>query len=419
MRAESRSRLSSAISGVPARGYGGAAAVICGGLILFLCLGQRHSFGLFLAPMTADLHWGRESFAFAIALQNLVWGLAGPFTGWVADRYGAGRVLAAGALCYAAGLFLMPLSGDALSFALSAGVLVGLGQSGTGFGIVYGAIGRAVAPARRSSALGLAGALGGLGQFAMLPWNHALIGHLGWAAALIALSASVALMLPLAFGCVERGAPPSGPGQSAGDALVQALGHPGFLLLVLGFLACGFQLAFIATHLPAYLLDNGLNARVGVIALALVALFNIAGTWIFGSMGDRLRKKYLLSGLYLGRGAVILVYFLLPVSAASTYAFAAAMGFLWLGTAPLTNGLVGQIFGVRYLSMLFGIVFLGHQIGSFLGVWLGGWLFDRSGSYAGVWLIALGLSLIAALLHLPIDDRSLERSPGSARPAHA
>lgn len=383
--------------------------LLCGGLILFLCLGQRHSFGLFLRPMTTDLGWGRETFSIALALQNLIWGLAQPLTGMVADKYGSHRVLLAGAVAYALGVLLMPYSTDGLAFALSAGLLVGLGLSGTAFGIVYGAVGRAFPAEKRGSALGLVGALGGLGQFLMLPLNQVLISNLGWAVALIALSALCALMVPLAFGCVERIDAPKGQSQSLGQALKEAFSHSGFWLLTVGFLTCGFQLAFITTHLPAYMADKGANVNVAVTALAIVALSNILGTYLCGYLGGKYSKKYLLSGLYLVRGVAILGFVMLPITPLSTYVFAAVMGLLWLGTVPLTNGLVGQIFGLQYVSTLFGFVFLSHQIGGFLGVWLGGMLFDRTGSYEIVWILSIGLSALAAIVNFPINDREILR----------
>ncbi|KAA3651325.1 MAG: MFS transporter [Proteobacteria bacterium] len=391
-----------------------ALIIVCGGLILSLALGMRHSFGLFLQPMSFDQGWGRETFAFAIALQNLLWGIAQPFTGMVADRFGAGRVVVFGALAYVAGLLLMPLSDSGLTLSLSAGLLVGLGLSGTGFSIIYGAIGRAVPPQRRTAALGTAGALGSLGQFAMLPFAQSLIGSVGWADALWVLAATVATTLLLSVVMAEprrAEAPTATPPQGMASALAEAFSHRGFWLLGLGFLACGFQLAFIGNHLPAFLTDQGLNANVGMRALALVGLFNVLGTWAWGQMGGRWRAKNLLSILYLLRAGLTMAYMLLPVSAASTYVFAAGMGFLWLGTVPLTSGVLSQIFGVRYIATLFGFVFFSHQVGSFLGVWLGGRVFDATGSYDVVWTLSIGLGVLAALLHYPIDDRTPAAAP--------
>jgi MFS family permease len=394
---------------IPARYRTPALILLCGGLVLTLSLGIRHSFGLFLQPMSMHFGWGRETFAFAIALQNLLWGFSQPFTGMIADRYGSGRVVAAGALLYAAGLALMAHAHTGAELALSAGVLIGLGLSGTSFSIIYGVIGRNYPEEKRSLALGLAGAAGSFGQFAMLPYGQQMISSFGWLTALIILAATALLMAPLAAVVAEPDRIQPTRKTSLGTALKEALGHRGFWLLCLGFLVCGFQVVFIATHLPAFVLDRGLPARAGMMALALIGLFNILGTWGCGYLGGRYSKKRLLSGLYLLRGGVIMLFLTLPLSEGSLYVFASAMGLLWLGTVPLTNGIVSQVFGVRYLATLFGIVFLFHQIGSFLGVWLGGWLFDLTGSYNGVWMIAIILSLIAALLNWPIDDRPLAR----------
>lgn len=384
----------------------------CFGLILFLCIGQRHSFGLFLRPMSMELGWERATFSFAIALQNLVWGVSQPFTGMLADRYGARRTFIAGGICYALGLYGMSQSGSGLQLAVSAGVLVGIAQSCTGFGIVYGAVGKLVSAEKRGMALGIVGAFGSLGQFTMLPSNQALIGHLGWSHALLTGAALCLLMVALAFGTpAGAGKPAASSGQSMGQALSQAFRHRGFLLLTLGFFACGFQLAFIATHLPAYLADQGLSPKVGVTALAIVALANILGTWLCGYFGEKFSKKYLLAAIYGIRGVALAAFVLLPLTPLTTYVFAAVMGLIWLGTVPLSNGVVGQIFGYQYISTLYGFVFLSHQLGSFLGVWLGGVLFDLTGSYQAVWAIAIGLSAVAAIISLPIDDRAIQAGP--------
>lgn len=387
--------------------------VLCGGLILALSLGIRHSFGLFLQPMSSDLGWGREVFAFAIALQNLLWGMLQPFAGMIADRHGAGRVIAAGALCYAAGLALMAMSDSALALSLSAGALIGIGLSGTGFSVVYGVVARSVSSAQRSFALGVVAAAGSFGQFAMLPGTQFSISGMGWFTSLLVLAVVAALMAPLGRALVEPGTLSST--QSVREALREAKSHKGFWLLSFGFFACGFQIVFIAIHLPAYLGDRAMPAQTAATALALIGLFNIFGTLACGWLGGRFSKKSLLCGLYLLRGLVIAVFVALPVSPASVYAFAAAMGLLWLGSVPLTSGMVAQIFGVKYLSMLFGIVFLFHQVGSFFGAWLGGLLFDVTGSYQIVWIIAIALSGVAAILNWPIDERPLTRA--AANPA--
>lgn len=385
--------------------------VLAGGIVMGLALGVRHVQGLFLLPMTQDRGWTRETFAFAIAVQNLVWGLAQPFTGMVADRWGATRVVVAGLVLYALGLFGMAHAQGSVAFVVAAGVCIGVALSGTGFGVVYGALSRLVAPARRGWALGLAGAVGGVGQFVLVPATQGLIGGWGWASALVVLSLAAALALPLALPLNDR-AQIEASGKSAqplSAAVREAFAHPGFWLLNLGFGACGFQLAFIASHLPAYLLDRGMRAADGMAALAIIALANVAGTYGFGLLGARHSRKRLLACVYLARSAAMALFVLLPLSTASLYVFAAAMGLLWLGTLPLTNGIVAQIFGVRYLSTLFGFVFLGHQLGAFLGVWLGGMVFEATRSYDSVWLGAMVLGVLAAALHWPIDERQIVR----------
>ncbi len=384
--------------------------VVCGGIIIGLALGMRHVQGLFMLPMTAARGWGRQEFAFALALQNLVWGLAQPLTGMLADRYGARRILAAGCLAYAAGLLLMAQAATGAQLAWSGGVLIGLALAGTTFGVVYGAISRLVPPRRRSWALGMAGAIGGVGQFAMVPATQGLIGGFGWAAALVAFAIVLALALPLVWPLDDRaGAPAERQAQSMRQAIREALSHRGFWLLNLGFLACGFQLAFIAGHFPAWLLDRGFPPQTGVAALAIVALANVAGTYACGQLGSQYRRKHLLAGLYLVRSSAMLVFLLLPASTASVYLFSFVMGLTWLGTVPLTNGLVSQVFGVQYIATLFGFVFVGHQVGGFLGVWLGGAVFDATHSYDLVWLAAITVGLVAAALHWPIDDRAVAR----------
>lgn len=387
--------------------------LVCGGLLLSLGMGVRHGFGLFLQPMTMDLGWGRETFAFALALQNLLWGAAQPITGMIADRYGAGRVLVAGTALYVAGLIFMALSQTALDLSLSAGLLIGLGLSGTTFSIVFGVVGRAFPKEKRSMALGIVAAAGSFGQFAMLPLEQTLISGFGWFHALLIIAGIAALMAPLSVALVERRAAPADNAQrqSTMEAIKEALGHRGFVLLTLGFFVCGFQVIFIGVHLPSFLVDRGLSPQTGMMALALIGFFNIIGTYLGGWLGGKISKKYLLSSLYLARSVVIAIFLLLPITPFSVYLFAAAMGLLWLVTVPLTNGLVAQIFGVQYLSMLGGFVFFSHQIGSFLGVWLGGFMFDRTGSYNLVWVIAIALGIVASILNLPIDEREVRRVP--------
>jgi MFS family permease len=384
--------------------------LICGGLILTVAMGLRHPLGLFLKPMVFDLHWNRETFSLAIALQNLVWGAAQPVTGAVADRYGAGRVLAAGALLYAASLFFMAHSTTGLEFSLSGGVLYGLALSGTTFSVVFGVIGRIYPPEKRSMALGVAGAAGSFGQFLMVPIGQQLLTGIGWLNTLLVFAALALAMLPLSAVLREDHPAHAAVGQSIGQALAEARAHKGFWMLTVGFFVCGFQVVFIGVHLPAYLLDRQVPPHVGVWALALIGFFNIVGTYISGWLGGFLPKKKILAFIYLLRAAAIGLFLAAPLTPLSVYLFAAAIGVLWLSTVPLTNALVAQIFGVRYLSMLSGIVFLGHQVGSFFGVYMGGYLFDKTGSYDVVWAISIGLSFAAAALNWPIDDRSIERS---------
>jgi len=378
-------------------------------LVLALSLGIRHGFGLFLAPMSQEFGWGREVFALAIALQNLIWGLAQPFTGAIADRFGAARVVLVGGVLYAVGLALMGLADSPGSLSLSAGLLIGIALSGTSFSVLLGVVGRAVAPERRSMAMGIASAAGSFGQFAMLPATLGLIGWLGWSAALLALGLLVALIVPLAGLIRDYPAARQTHEQTLKEALREAVAHSGFWLLALGFFVCGFQVVFIGVHLPAYLVDQHLPAQVGTSVLALVGLFNVFGTYAAGWLGGRMSKPRLLTALYLARAVVIVAFVYSPLTVWSAYAFGIAMGLLWLSTVPLTNGTVATLFGVRNLSMLGGIVFLFHQLGAFLGGWLGGYLYDRTGSYELVWQIAIGLSLLAALLNWPVREQPVAR----------
>ncbi len=394
-------------------------ALICGALVLTLAMGIRQTFGLFLSPMSIDLGFGRESFGLAMAIQNILWGVVQPVTGMIADKYGAGRVLAAGTVAYVAGLVVMSGATSVWGLHLGGGVLVGLAMSCTSFAVVLGAIGRAVPAEKRSMALGIASAGGSFGQFIMAPIGQGLIAAEGWGGALVVMALIAALMAPLALVLAGRPAAPAtastGAGsfsQSLGEALGEAGRHGGFWYLTIGFFVCGFQVVFIAVHLPAYLSDIGLNASLGATSLALIGFFNIVGTWLCGFLGGRYSKKYLLSSLYVFRSLVIFLFLLAPKTEATVLVFAAAIGLLWLGTVPLTSGLVAQIFGVRYMSTLFGIVFFGHQVGSFLGVWLGGFVFDATGSYDTIWVASILLGLAAAALHLPIAEWPL-------RPAEA
>lgn len=383
-------------------------------LILALSLGVRHGFGLFLAPMSAEFGWGRGVFAFAIALQNLVWGLAQPFAGALADRLGAAKVVIIGGILYACGLVLMGMSDSPVTLSLSAGLLIGIGLSGTSFSVILGVVGRAVPPEKRSMAMGIASAAGSFGQFAMLPGTLGLINWLGWSLALLALGLMVAFIVPLVGMLKDRPLLVQGHEQTLGEALREACAHPGFWLLALGFFVCGFQVVFIGVHLPAYLVDQHLPATTGTTVLALVGLFNIVGTYTAGWLGGRMSKPRLLAALYLLRSVVIVLFLWAPVTTFSAYLFGIAMGLLWLSTVPLTNGTVATLFGVRNLSMLGGIVFLFHQLGAFLGGWLGGVVYDQTGNYDLVWQISIVLSLLAAALNWPVRERPVARLQATA-----
>ena len=385
--------------------------------------GARSIFGLFLEPMTAAQGWGRETFAVALAIQNLLWGLALPVAGALSDRLGPPRVLAAGAFVYAGGIWGMAYAGSAPALYLTAGVLVGVGVAFTAFSIALAAMVKLVGPARRSLALGLGTAAGSFGQVVFSPLGQAFIAGYGWRTALLLLGASALAIAPLAFllpgSPAVRGEPAGG--QTLAAALREAAGHGGYLLLTTGFFVCGFHVAFITVHFPAYVQDLGLPASVGAGAIAVIGLFNIVGSFASGAAGQRWSKKSGLSAIYALRAVAITLLMLAPKTPAVIYLFAAAMGLLWLSTVPLTTGIVGQVFGVRYLATLFGVVFLSHQLGSFLGVWLGGRLHDATGSYDGIWWAGVVLGLLAALIHLPIDERPLVReappAPAAARAA--
>lgn len=398
------------MTAIQSRWGGALAALICGALILFLSLGVRHGFGLFLQPVSLEHGWGREVFAFSIALQNLVWGASQPFAGMLADRFGARWLVVGGAGLYAAGLWMMSWVGDPLAFHLGAGVLIGLGLAGTTFPVIFGVVSRLVPPEMRSLAMGITMSVGSLGQFVLLPGALALIGLFDWSGALAALSVLALLIAPLALGMREPPrAPSAAPEANARAALAGAFAARDFWLLTFGFFVCGFQVVFIATHLPAYLADNGVNVAVATTVLALIGLVNIAGTYYAGLWGGRYDKPKMLVWIYLGRAAAIAGFaFMLPVSATTAYVFGVLMGLFWLSTVPLTNGVVASVWGVRHMSMLGGIVFFGHQLGAFAGGWLGGRLFDMTGSYDVAWAVAAGLSILAAALNLPIRERARE-----------
>jgi predicted MFS family arabinose efflux permease len=384
--------------------------LVCGGLILTIAMGIRHGFGLFLQPISHDMGWGRETFALAIAVQNLVWGATQPFVGMISDKYGAGKVILGGVTLYALGLVAMANSHSPIVFVLTSGVLIGVGLSGVTFSVISGVLGRRFPPEKRSMALGVSAAAGSFGQFAILPLTQWLLSSIGWYGALLAMAGVALLIAPLAAALVERREAQAHLfKQSAGQAMSEALGHRGYILLTVGFFVCGFQVVFLGVHLPAYLADKGMSASVAVTALALIGLFNIIGTYIAGWLGGRMPKKYILSAIYFGRAVVFALFFWVPISVFSVYAFAIAVGFLWLSTVPVTNGVVAQIFGVRYMAMLSGFTFFSHQIGSFLGAWLGGKVYDMNGNYDLVWYLSIVLAVLAGLINLPIDERAIKR----------
>jgi MFS family permease len=386
-----------------------------GGIILAISFGVRHTFGIFLQPMSLDNNWGREVFALSLAVQNIVWGIAQPFAGRIADRRGAGWVIVLGTLIYAAGLYLMSSAQTSMALIWSAGILIGIGLAGTTAPVVFGVISRSVPVEKRSMALGLSMSIGSFGQFAMLPATMQLINYFNWGTTLYILTAITVIMIPLAFFMMEKPQPKDDPNApkplALAEVLKQAMGHHGFRLLTIGFFVCGFHIAFLATHLPAYLSDQGLNPSVGTNVLALIGLFNIAGSYYFGLWGGKFPKPHLLSLIYTGRALAIAAFVFLPISVLSAYIFAAVIGVLWLSTVPLTNGIVGSIFGVKNMSMLGGIVFFSHQIGAFLGVWLGGKLFDLFGSYDIVWTISIVISLMAAAINFPIKESAYQARP--------
>lgn len=387
--------------------------LLAGALILMIISGVRHSSGLFLAPITGEFGWGREVFSLGIALQMFLLGLLGPFVGAVADRFGSGRVLAGGALLYAAGLTWMSRAATPTGFVLSAGVMTGIGASSVSNVIVIGAVIRAIGERWRSRAVGLLMVGASLGQVLLLPLSHVLIRDFGWNRALVVLAGFVLAVWPLALALRRRKGrlPPESTPRKVSLALREAGRHPGYLCLAGSFSVCGFHMFFLSAHLPAYALDQGLDPVVGANALMFLGLCNMLGSTAWGYLGDRLSKKRVLATMYLLRTLTITGFLLTPVSAFSVYAFSSGMGFLWFGTIPLTAGLVGKIFGLRNLSLLYGIVFMSHQAGGFLGAWLAGWLHDRTGSYDVMWGLAIGLGLVAAAVHLLLDDRPVQGEP--------
>jgi predicted MFS family arabinose efflux permease len=384
--------------------------ILAAGTILAINMGIRQTFGLYLKPITQDLGVSRESFALAIATLNLLWGFGSPFAGALSDKFGALWVLLTGAALYVTGLIVMA-SASGESGLLVSGVLIGLGVAGSGISAVLGVVGRAAPPEKRQMALSLTSMGSAIGQFVALPYTHLLIGGTGWVTSLLILAATAAVMAPLGLAlsrAVPREAGPAKgsamPEQRIGAAISEALRHPSFLLLTAGFFVCGFQLAAVGVHLPAYLTDKGFDPSLGVIALTVVGLMNIAGTYLCGRAGEIMPKRVALTLIYLGRGAVFLALLYIPLTETRVIVYAALLGFLWLGTVPLTSGLIVTFFGPRWLSTLYGIVFLSHQVGSFLGAWLGGWFYDAYQSYDMLWWASIGVSLMAAVLHLPIRE---------------
>ncbi|PVE05998.1 MFS transporter [Limnohabitans sp. Rim28] len=389
-----------------------AQVLICGAAIVTLSMGIRHGFGLWLQPITQAQGWGRQEFGFAMAIQNLSWGFVGIFAGMVADKFGAFRVIALGAVIYSVGLLGMAWATDPWVFALFTGVIIGTAQAGTTYAVIYGVIGRNVPAERRSWAMGVAAAAGSFGQFLMVPVEGLLISQAGWQTALVILAAAALLIVPLAWGLREPAL--NAPGQiqrdqSIAQALKEAFKYPSFQLLMAGYFVCGFQVVFIGVHMPSYLKDHGLAPQVASYALALIGLFNVFGTYIAGSLGQKMSKKNILAFIYAARSVAIVLFLLAPLTPTSVYIFSAVMGLLWLSTVPPTNASVAQIFGVAHLSMLSGFIFFSHQIGSFLGVWLGGYLYDKTGSYNIVWYLAVALGVFAALVNLPVRESPIVR----------
>ena len=389
--------------------------LLCGAAIVTLSMGIRHGFGLWLQPVTMDRGWSRETFAFAMAIQNLAFGLAGPLTGLLADRLGAFRIIVVTGLLYALGLALMAISTTGLAFTATAGLLIGVAQSGCTYAVVFGVIARNVAPERRSWAMGLAAAAGSFGQFLVVPVESWLINHQGWENALLWLAVAALAIAPLAWGLREPAVSNSGgQQQSVGAALREAFAYPSFRFLMAGYFVCGFHLLFIGVHMPSYLKDKGLDPSVATTALALIGLFNVFGTYGAGLLGERMAKRHILAGIYALRSVAIVLFVAMPLTPWSVYVFASAMGLLWLSTVPTTNALIAQIFGLRYMSMLGGFVFLSHQIGAFMGAWLGGRLFDLTGSYTVMWWLSVALGLFAAVMNLPVRETAIERATPQA-----
>lgn len=386
--------------------------LICGAIIVSMAMGIRHGFGLWMQPMTQDMGWGREDFATAIGVQNISWGLVGIFSGMLADRFGAFRVMVVSALLYTFGLWGMANAVSPAWLALTVGVMVGAAQAGTTFAIVFGIIGRNIPPEKCSWAMGVVSAAGSFGQFLLVPSSSYMIEHIGWHQALLVVAGGTLIMLPLTLGLREpafAGGTAPLRQQSILKAVREAFGYSSFQLLMAGYFVCGFQVVFIGLHLPSYLKDQGMAPQVAGTALALIGLFNIFGSYASGTLGQHLPKNLLLTGIYIARGIIISLFIFLPLSPMTVYLFAAAMGLLWLSTVPVTSAIVAQIFGVAHFSMLSGFVFMSHQLGSYIGVWLGGRVFDRTGSYDQVWYLSIALSVLAGLVNLPVREQGIKR----------
>jgi len=390
--------------------------LLCSALIVTVSMGVRHGFGLWLQPITQAQDWSRETFAMALAIQNITWGLVGIFSGMLADRFGAFRVLIGCGTLYALGLLGMAFADTPLSFALTTGVLIGMAQAGTTYPVIYGVIGRNISADRRSWAMGVAAAAGSFGQFLMVPVEGQLILALGWQQALVVLGLGSLLILPLAWGLRESamGHVTSLRQQTIAQAVREAFAYRSFQWLMAGYFVCGFQVVFIGVHMPSYLKDQGLSPEVASYALALIGLFNVVGTYAAGALGERMSKPRILSAIYFLRAVAITIFLLVPLSPASVYVFSAFMGLLWLSTVPPTSAVIAQIFGVAHLSMLAGFAFFSHQIGSFMGVWLGGLLYDRTGSYDVVWWWCIALGIFAGLANLPVREAPIKRQPLAA-----
>lgn len=388
--------------------------LVSGCLIAMIGFGIRASFGLYLEPMTSANGWTREVFGLAMALQNLFWGLGLPVAGALADKHGTGKVIVAGTVLYALGVWGMAESEGVLALQMTGGILVGLGIAFSAFTLAIAAMVRAVGPDRRSLVMGVGTAAGSFGQVVFSPVSQGFISAFGWFSALLLSALIVMIMVPLAL-CLPTSSKTPDPSddsdQTLREAVVEALRHKGYVLLTFGFFVCGFHVAFITVHLPAYVKDLGMDPLIGAYCIAIIGIMNIAGSIGSGIAGQKWSKKYSLSTIYFGRSIVILALLMAPKTPGVMFLFAGAMGILWLSTVPLTTGIIAQVFGIRYMATLFGIVFLSHQIGSFMGVWLGGRIFDQTGSYDGMWWAGVALGVIAAIVHLPINEKPLVRAP--------